>query len=867
MIGSTISHYKIIEKLGEGGMGVVYKAHDTKLDRPVALKFLPQQITSSNEDKARFLQEARAASAVMHPNVCVIYDIAEHDGQQFIVMEYVDGKTLRQIVPVQKMQTAIDYAIQIGEALQEAHNKRIVHRDVKTDNIMVNTKNQVKVMDFGLAKLKGSLKLTKTSSTVGTLAYMPPEQIEGGEVDARSDIFSFGVVLYEMLTGHLPFRGEHEAAMMYSILNETPQPIQKYLPDVSSEVMHVINRALEKDPEDRYQSMHDIVIDLRRIKRETSKVSQQFSYLTKAGESEDGQQRATEKNPPLRKRTITIALGVASVLLVIGVVYVLLFDSPPRLAPKRIAVAVFENRTGDQALTELSTHITESAAQGLAGIGVVEVVPSDVAIRTWERVSSYSVGADIVDAFARELGAKLIVSGSFFKKGDSLQIHARVTDAETHQHVRVVGPISGSLKNQGAIIEQVRERLMGAVATLYEPLLAMLSDVPNYSPTYSWFVEFRVGADLLYRSRWDDAVTHLREASRRDTNIFTAMGLEAIAHHNAGRGTLADSIARALEQVRQRLPYYDALELDWLQAVISGKNAVRLKVSRQIAGKSPAIWGYNLGLDALALNQLREAQAAFSNINPYDSAMFGGGWYQYWSVLTLIHHLLGEHDRELKEAQKGCAQYPNLLSTLSYEMRALAARGRIEEIMKRFDHACTLPLQSGYTPAGMLIACASELRFHGFGDAVPRLTDAALSWYEARPDSQRQVLQSSIAYALYVAQRWKEAKEIYVSLSSRQPDNINYLGYLGTIAARQGDTTLARRIDTKLKNINRPYIYGNHTYWRARIAALLGEKEPAIRLLRDALAQGLSHSRMHADIGLESIWDYPPFKELLKPKD
>jgi tetratricopeptide (TPR) repeat protein len=167
----------------------------------------------------------------------------------------------------------------------------------------------------------------------------------------------------------------------------------------------------------------------------------------------------------------------------------------------------------------------------------------------------------------------------------------------------------------------------------------------------------------------------------------------------------------------------------------------------------------------------------------------------------------------------------------------------------------------------MLIACASELRFHGFGDAVPRLTDAALSWYEARPDSQRQVLQSSIAYALYVAQRWKEAKEIYVSLSSRQPDNIHYLGYLGTIAARQRDTTLARRIDTKLKNINRPYIYGNHTYWRARIAALLGEKEPAIRLLRDALAQGLSHSRMHADIGLESIWDYPPFKELLKPKD
>jgi serine/threonine protein kinase len=232
MIGKTIFHYKILEKLGEGGMGVVYKALDTKLDRLVALKFLPPQITVSPEDKARFLQEAKAASAVMHSNVCVIHDIAEHKDQQFIIMEYVDGKTLRQMVPIQKLQDAIDYAIQIGEALQEAHSKGVVHRDIKTDNIMVNTRNQIKVADFGLAKLKGSLKLTKTSSTVGTLAYMSPEQIQGTEVDGRSDIFSFGVVLYEMLTGHLPFHGEYEAAIMYSIVNEDPLPVHKYRPEI-----------------------------------------------------------------------------------------------------------------------------------------------------------------------------------------------------------------------------------------------------------------------------------------------------------------------------------------------------------------------------------------------------------------------------------------------------------------------------------------------------------------------------------------------------------------------------------------------------------------------------------------------------------
>ena len=225
MIGKTISNYKILEKLGEGGMGVVYKAHDIKLDRTVALKFLPSHLTLNDTDKERFLQEAKAAAALNHPNVCVIHDIQEVEEHHFIIMEYVDGKTLRQLLTGKgqlKIENAIEYAIQIGEALQEAHNKGIVHRDVKSDNIMITAVNQAKVMDFGLAKLKGSLKLKKSSRTIGTTAYMAPEQIEGREIDARSDIFSFGIVLYEMLTGQLPFKGDYEAALMYAILNEEP---------------------------------------------------------------------------------------------------------------------------------------------------------------------------------------------------------------------------------------------------------------------------------------------------------------------------------------------------------------------------------------------------------------------------------------------------------------------------------------------------------------------------------------------------------------------------------------------------------------------------------------------------------------------
>lgn len=234
MIGKTVSHYKIIEKLGEGGMGEVYLAEDTTLKRKVAIKFLPSRITVNKTDKARFLQEAQAAAAINHPNVCVIHEIQDHEEHPFIVMEYVKGQTLSEKIASDSMsiEQIIEYAFQIAEALQVAHDKGIIHRDIKSDNIMVSASNQIKVMDFGLAKLKGSVKLTKSSSTVGTLAYSSPEQIDGREIDARADIFSFGIVLYEMVTGQLPFQGDYESSLVYSIMNDQPESPYKIRPDI-----------------------------------------------------------------------------------------------------------------------------------------------------------------------------------------------------------------------------------------------------------------------------------------------------------------------------------------------------------------------------------------------------------------------------------------------------------------------------------------------------------------------------------------------------------------------------------------------------------------------------------------------------------
>jgi Tol biopolymer transport system component len=332
MIGRTIAHYKILEKLGEGGMGVVYKALDTKLDRMAALKFMPHHITPDDAEEARFLQEAKAASALNHPNVCTIYGIHETGGTKFIEMEFVEGATLRQKLPVQSLAEAIAYGVQIADALNDAHQKGIVHRDIKADNIMINSKNQVKVMDFGLAKLKGSLKLTKATSTVGTLAYMAPEQIQGGDVDGRSDIFSFGVVLYEMLTGRLPFRSEHEAALMYSIINDEPDPIQKHRADLPPVLVNMISRALEKDPNERYQSMNEMVIELRRLQKQSTMVSRASLAAMPAYEPAAAAPSSPGAVPAQKKsaRALLLAGGAITLLAAAAAAWFLLLKAPSR---------------------------------------------------------------------------------------------------------------------------------------------------------------------------------------------------------------------------------------------------------------------------------------------------------------------------------------------------------------------------------------------------------------------------------------------------------------------------------------------------------------------------------------------------------
>ncbi len=334
MIGQTISHYHILEKLGEGGMGVVYKAQDTKLDRLVALKFLPEELSQSSSDSARFLQEAKAAASLNHPNICTIHGIEEAENpstpaiqmaseslgvkKQFIVMEFVDGQTLgeKSKSQIPNLKTAIDIGIQIADGLAAAHEKGITHRDIKPDNIMIRKDGIAQIMDFGLAKLRGVSNLTQRGSTVGTARYMSPEQVQGMDIDHRSDIFSFGVLLYELFSGQLPFRGVHETALMYEIVNVDPEPMTTVKPDLPPDLDAIVLECLAKEKTDRFQSAAEISKELRRFKRESSR--QMVSRVTRA-RTIPATGGATNAGAPGSRWTATIPWFISGVLFIAAI--------------------------------------------------------------------------------------------------------------------------------------------------------------------------------------------------------------------------------------------------------------------------------------------------------------------------------------------------------------------------------------------------------------------------------------------------------------------------------------------------------------------------------------------------------------------
>jgi serine/threonine protein kinase/tetratricopeptide (TPR) repeat protein len=690
MIGQTISHYKILDKLGEGGMGVVYRAHDTRLDRFVALKFLPPHLSASEQEKTRFIQEAKAASALNHPNICTVYEIDETDtGQLYMVMAYYEGDTLeskiRDTQNISDIKTLIDWGSQIAEGLHAAHRKGIVHRDIKSSNIMITQEGRAVIMDFGLAKHAAGLKLTRTGTTVGTVPYMSPEQARGDSVDHRSDIWSLGVVLYEMIAGRLPFASEYSQAVIYSILNEEPSSLVSVRSEVPVELENIVKRMLTKNPEERYQSVEEMLLDLQVLREPVSGIS--IPLLVRKGF--------------IRNRR-SVIVGAALVLLVVltAIFASLWLSEPPSITS--ISVLPLANLSGNPDQDYLASGIHEDLIVELSKLtGLRRVIARASVMR-------YANTAKSLTEIGRELGVDAIITGSVIRVADRVRVTVQLIESETERQVwadRYESELRDVLTLQNEIVTSIAERIQLQLTPEEHIRLATARQV--HPDAYDAYLRGTYQWHKLTSQDLEIALRYFELARAIDPNYPLAYAGIATVWMGRQQNGFA-STAEALPNIRSAATR--ALELDntladihfllavmkvwcdwdWIGADSSFRRAIELNPGN---AKGRAYYSHLLQMLGKHNDGILQIEHALE-LDPFNSLYRG-----LYGMNLLYARQYDEAIKVLNEILKDVPEDPIALSTLRsvYHMKGMyeealdiwrnsyAARGDIE-IVEAFGH-------------------------------------------------------------------------------------------------------------------------------------------------------------------------------------